>query len=77
LIFLVSGDRVSSPKGGFPGLLSPDLQQDATGGVMSKIKLNWITGKRLLKRWNIDIRELDICIKSGLPVYNPDFKLEE
>ena len=44
---------------------------------MSKIELNWITGKRLLERWNIDIRELDICIKSGLPVYNPNLELEE
>lgn len=44
---------------------------------MSKIKLNWITGKRLLERWNLEVRELHLCIQSGLPVYNPNFELEE
>jgi len=43
---------------------------------MQKIKLNWITGKRLIERWNLDIRELHLCIQSGLPVYNPTFELE-
>ena len=44
---------------------------------MSKIKLNWITGKQLIERWNLTIRGLHLCIQSGIPVYNPNFELEE
>jgi hypothetical protein len=32
ILIQVSGDRVSSPKGGFPGPLSPDFNQAVTGG---------------------------------------------
>jgi len=44
---------------------------------MSKIRFEWITGKRLIERWNIDLRELHIVIQNGLPVYNPNYKIED
>jgi hypothetical protein len=44
---------------------------------MSKIRFEWITGKRLIERWNIDLRELHIVIQNGLPVYNPNYEIED
>ena len=44
---------------------------------MSKIRLEWITGKRLIERWNLEVRELQILIQNGLPVYNTDYGIED
>ena len=44
---------------------------------MSKIKLKWVTGKRLIERWEIGVMELQLAIKAGLPVYNLNFELED
>jgi len=57
----------------FPGHISRPLQETET---MSKIRFEWITGRRLIERWNLDLRELHILIQNGLPVYNPNYELE-
>jgi hypothetical protein len=44
---------------------------------MSNIRFEWITGKRLMERWDLDLRELHMVIQNGLPVYNSNYELED
>jgi hypothetical protein len=45
---------------------------------MSKLKLPWINGMRLMERWNLYLQQFsNVIFDFGLPIYNPDYAIED
>ena len=45
---------------------------------MADLKLGWITGRRVVERWNIDLTELhQLIFDNQLPVFNREYKQEK